>query len=98
MRGGDDTRGRCGRTGATVCCTLDAALATSGADAVTVTVTVAGAVACTAGPVRLRESAKTATDAIAADAAAIIHGASRDGVLRVGAPVIARPESGERPE
>src|SRR5437868_5077749 len=97
-RGGGETRGREVRIGATgACWTSPATLATSGADAVTVMVTVAGALACAAGPERLRESAKTAADAIASDAAAIIQGANRDGALRVGVPVIASPESGERP-
>jgi len=97
-RGGDETRGRCVRTGATDGCSLFAAVTISYADAVTVTVTVAGALVCAVGPERLRDIAKTAADAIASEAPAIIQGASRDGVLRVGVPVIARPESGERPE
>ena len=94
-RGGRVTCGWARRSSAA--CWGQPTLTTSGADAVTVTVTVA-VVVCAAGPWRLRDIAKTAADAIAADAAAIIHGASRDGALRVGVPVIARPESGARPE
>jgi len=98
--GGGDTRGRCVRTGAVVeCGCAFVALVTSGRGAVTVTVTVAGAVGDTVamrGPART--AIKMAADAIAAEAAAIIQGASREGALRVGVPVIARPESGERPE
>lgn len=97
--GGEETRGRCVRTGATDgCSALFVVVTISYADAVTVTVTVAGADVCTAGPERLRDIAKTAAEAMTADAAAIIHGASREGVLRVAVPVIARPESGARPE